>query len=498
MKKIFILILAGSFIFLGNGFSQDDIYGGYLLSSAEKRVSLDLEGAQLVDVLKMLSQQTGLNFVSTEAVRERKLTLYMDGVPLREAMDVLFKANNLAYNYYPDSNIFVVKEMGKPNLELVSKVYSLKYVRVQSGRMQEEIDDILESGGQSGGTGTDNKETGGIAKAVQAVLSAVGKVTEDPLTNSLIVVDVPVQFPMIDEVVSKLDISVPRVMIEVEMLDVSKTHLDKLGFNFANGLYASAAAGARSSRVPFSNSLLKGTPVTQSTVGGLAPPVLSILDLTSFTSVMQFVTEDTSTKFIARPKILTVSNETAEVNLTTNEAIGVTTTRGAEGGGSVTQNVEREKTGTKLRVTPQVNPITQEITLMIEVFNRESSDSGISIEGLTGSSTLKNVEERGTKSVLRLKDGETLYIGGLIRKEEKETKRKIPLLGDIPFIGKVFSYTERPGADNQDRELLLFLTPRIIEDNVSISAKKIQVFSREQVDAVKRDSVKVALDSFVR
>ena len=135
---------------------------------------------------------------------------------------------------------------------------------------------------------------------------------------------------------------------------------------------------------------------------------------------------------------------------------------------------------------------------MVEVFNRESADSGISITGLSGSSTLKNVEERGTKSVLRLKDGETLYIGGLIRKEEKETKRKIPLLGDIPFVGKVFSYTERPGADNQDRELLVFLTPRIVEDDLLASAKKIQVPSREQVDAEKRDSVKIALDTFTR
>src|SRR3989338_1959460 len=220
MKKIIVLILAGSFLFYGISFSQDDTYGEYLLSSADKRVSLDFEGAQLVDVLKLLSQQTGLNFVSTEAVRERKLTLYMDAVPLREAMDVLFKANNLAYSYYPDSNIFLVKEMGKPTLELVSKVYPLKYVRVKSGRMQIEIDALLKSKDQTQNTAStaSTQQTGGILKAVQAVLSAAGKATEDPVTNSLTVVDVPAQFPIIDEVVNKLDIAVPRVMIEVEML----------------------------------------------------------------------------------------------------------------------------------------------------------------------------------------------------------------------------------------------------------------------------------------
>jgi len=505
MKKIFISMLAMVFILSSSGFSEDiyggyleddDIYGGYILGTFAKPVSLDLEEAALVDVLKMLSQQTGLNFVSTEAVQERKLTLYLDKVPLKEAMDILFKANKLAYNYYPDSNIFVVKEMGKPDLELISKVYPLRYVRVQSARMTSEIDEILGGEGDSG-DGRGAQEEGGILQAVEAVLSENGRATEDAITNALIVVDVPAQFPLIDEVVSKLDIAVPRVMIEVDMLDVSKTHIDKLGFNFANGLYASAGAGARSSSFPFQESFLKGTQVNQTTAGGLTPPVLSILDLTSFTLVMQFLTEDTTTKFIARPKILTISNETAEVNLTVNEAIGVTTTQ-ASGGSSTTQEVEREETGTKLRVTPQVNPYTQEVTLMVEMFNRESSDSGISISGLTGASTLKNVEERGTKSVLRLKHGETLYIGGLIRKEEKTTVRKIPLLGDIPIVGKVFSYTERPGADNQDRELLIFLTPRIIEDGVVMTAKRTRVLAREQWDAPKRDSIKVALDSFVR
>ncbi|MCF7908025.1 MAG: hypothetical protein K9L86_04030 [Candidatus Omnitrophica bacterium] len=496
MKKIFALILAVVFIISGSGFSQDDIYGGYLLGTFDKRVSLDLEEAQLVDVLKMLSQQTGLNFVSTEAVQERKLTLYFDEVPLREAMDVVFKANKLSYDYYPDSNIFVVKEMGKPSLELISKVYRLNYVRVKTARMQKEIEDIIEdseSGEEDGG----ETEAGGIRQAVEAVLSEFGKVTEDPITNSLIVVDVPSQFPIIDEVVSRLDLAIPRVMIEVEMLDVSKTHLDKLGFNYANGLYGAVGAGARSSEVPFGAKFLKGTQVVQTTAGGLAPPVLSILDLTGFTSVMQFLTEDTSTKFIARPKILTISNETAEVNLTVNEAIGVTTTQDTSGGGSITQNVEREETGTKLRVTPQVNPNTQEITLMVEMFNRESTDSGITVTGISGGE-VKNVEERGTKSVIRLKDSETLYIGGLIRKEEKEIIRKIPLLGDIPFLGKMFSYTERPGADNQERELLVFLTPRIVEDGTMIQAKRIKVLPREQADVTKRDSVTVALDSFVR
>jgi type II secretory pathway component GspD/PulD (secretin) len=296
-----------------------------------------------------------------------------------------------------------------------------------------------------------------------------------------------------------------KVMIEVEMLDVSKTHLDKIGFNWANGLWARGAGGARNTTFPFARGLYTDTfnirdidnnnsdPNAQNSAIGLESPVLGILDLTNLSVIMQFLTQDTSTKFIARPKILTLSDETAEVNLTVHEAIGVETVTTE---GSVNENIEREETGTKLRVTPHVNPYSQEVTLFVEMFNRESTDSGIVTQRLTAGQ-IKNVEERGTKNTIRLKNGETLYIGGLIRREEKETVTKIPLLGDIPILGKLFSYREQPGEDNQDRELLVFITPRIVDDKPAYSAQT-GIFLREQQDASKRESVKIALDSFTR
>ena len=477
-----------------------------MLTSFHDNVSLDLEDARLVDVLKMLSQQIKLNFISTEAIRDRKITVYMENVPLREALDVIFKANNLAYDYYPDANMFVVKEMGKPDLERKAKIYRLKYVRVKSSRLQQEIENSMElDGGSSTRGGSGRYE--GIKNAVESILTENGRVTEDPITNSLIVVDVPSQFPAIDEIIAKLDIATPKVMIEVEMLDVSKTHLDQMGFNWANGLWARGAAGARNTTFPLGRAQYvdrfnihdigntNNDPGILNAIGSTqAAPILGILDLTNLSVVMQFLTQDTSTKFLARPKILTLSDETAEVKLTVNEAIGVETV--TTEAGNVNENIEREETGTKLRVTPHVNPFTQEVTLFIEMFNRESVDSGLATTRLTVGE-IKNVEERGTKSTVRLKNGETLYIGGLIRRESQETITKIPFLGDIPLIGRLFSYTERPGGDNQDRELLVFLTPRVIEERPVVSAKP-AVFLREQQNIAKRQSVKTVLDGFMR
>ncbi|NQT28710.1 MAG: hypothetical protein HQ570_03845, partial [Candidatus Omnitrophica bacterium] len=143
MKKGFLMVFLFLVLSSSGGFPRDNIYGDYLLDSFDRKVSLDLEGARLVDVLKMLSQQINLNFISTEAVEERILTLYMEDVPLRQAMDVIFKANNLAYDYYLDSNIFIVKELGKPTLELKTKIYQLKYVRLKSSKMEAEVVKML-------------------------------------------------------------------------------------------------------------------------------------------------------------------------------------------------------------------------------------------------------------------------------------------------------------------------------------------------------------------
>ena len=486
MRIILILMLViFPFSVFSLGDNIDDIYGDYLISGTKRNVSMDLENASLVDVLKALSQQSGLNFVSTEAVKERKLTLYFRDVPLKNAMDIIFKANGLSYDYFPDAKIFVVKEMGKPRIELKTKIYNLKYTRLKYSRFQQEIDDLMSSETNNSDSNTTSDDTSGILEAVKGVLTENGRVTKSDYTNSLIVVDVPSQFPVIDNVINALDKPQPKVMIEVEMLDVSKNLVDKLGIDYANGLTGQFTGGTYMTTFPFSDKLFKKRGVDLSS--GIKA---SSVDLSSLTSVLQFLSTDTTTKFLARPKILTLSNETAQVNITTDEAIGVTQTITDT---STTYDVERTDTGTKLRVTPQVDPISHEITMLVEIYNKEAKDSGIALAGMT-SGNLKNPEERGARSVVRLKDGQTLLIGGLIRQDDAETKDKVPFIGDIPFFGSLFRYSNK---QNKDRELLVFLTPRIVTDDDTDThhSSAIQV-PHEQSLSARDEAINIALDSF--
>lgn len=515
----------------------DNTYGDYLLASNKKRISLDLEEAQLVDVVKMLSQETDLNFVSTEAVKERRLTSYLADVPLKEALDILFKANNLHYEYYPEANIFVVKEMGKPTMELISKVYRLKYVRVKSSPMEREIANKMQivelglqtaqagAGGAGGATGAaatgagatggggaiaglDPKEIG-IKRAVEKVLTEFGKVVEDPITNSLIVVDVPSQFPIIEEVIKNLDVPTPKVMIEVEMLDVAKQTVDKLGMDWPEALASLTVSGTRETRFPFGGT---GTPgwgrsidPDDNTFGGgwdfgawsaerFGPTILTVIGAQL---IFNFLSTQTDTKFLARPKILTVSNETAEIKIVTNEAIGVTKTVTPEG--RETFSVERSETGNKLRVTPQVDSGTGEITLFVEAISAVAANSGFAAgTGALITGTIKNPEQRSAKAVARLKAGQTLLLGGLIKNEVTDIHEKVPILGDIPFLGRFFSWDHK---NHQDRELLVFLTPHIIEDK-PMPLLKASSISREQnalgAASVRRESVGLALDNLSR
>jgi len=152
-----------------------------------------------------------------------------------------------------------------------------------------------------------------------------------------------------------------------------------------------------------------------------------------------------------------------------------------------------------LRVTPQVNLETNEITMFLNPTVSEASTSlttltaGIYNSSASQSFTFRNPETRTTKATVRIKDGETIVLGGMIVNQSTTTVKKIPILGDIPIIGKVFKHTETtPG---KDRELLVFITPRIIRDGSATdqnagAIQKMTFPAREQstVSVISRQS----------
>ncbi len=482
-----------------------DVYGDYMLGANEQLISMDLENADLVDVLKVLAQQTGLNFISTEIVRSRKLTLYLDQVPLKEALDTIFKANNLTYTFYPESKVFIVKEMGEPQLELKTKVYKLTNTFVKDSMIDKEVQDGLSRDTAKGdtktaiesGSGDDSKnKDSGIIDSIKKVLSEYGTITSDTRTNSIIVTDMPSRFPLIDKIVEELDVEIPMVLIEVEMLDVEKAVVDQLGFKWGNGLNVSYSGPMKNTKWPlntWSPPGISGLPTTPPTTGNFD---MGLLSLASTNIVLQALTSYTSTKYLARPKVLTLSNHTAQIQIARDEAIGITST--STESGSEQAQIEREMTGIILRVTPSVDMKTREITMFVEPKVVKAIETDAKIASLITGGVVKDPEQRSVASLLRMKDGQTLMIGGLIKEEETKFKSGVPILKNIPLLGALFRYKE--SAPKNKRELLVFITPKIVDNNNSLVSKdSMERTSREQTMSLQKQyAVETMMDSIGR
>jgi len=547
MKKNFSLCLFILVFCFGLSLPKLNADSSISLPDTEPVISMDFKDASLKDILKVLSIQSGLNFIASEGVQERTITLYLDKVPLKQTMDKLFKANNLSYELYKDAGIFIVKDLGKLQAETVTKVFYLKHATVSSSSLKEEESNQLKansssssggssaggssaggsSSGSSGGSGKWGVEDdSGITKAVKKLLSDVGSVIEDFRTNSLIVTDTPMRMSVISQVIASLDVSVPQVLLEVEMLDVSKNTVDKLGVNWPTTIASLDVTGARTTNFPFFGSKanqdqFQFTDMKSpsgnwqfSTLNGshFAP---SILTLIGANLTLDFLRSQTDTKFLARPKILTLNNETAEIKIATQESIGIKSTTNTSLGGGSTGAVEAERTetGIVLRVTPQINTDTGEITMVIYPKVSEAVQGNAFTVG-TSTYQFRDPEERSTKSVVRMKDGETVVIGGLIRTEMQRQETKVPILGNIPIIGALFRHvggtTSNPDK-NKERELLVFITPRIMKDintntkasadtNMEIAGAKNYVLPIREQDAnsavTRSNSINSVLSNF--
>ncbi len=460
-------------------------------------ISMDFKDASLKDILKIFSIQSGLNFIANQSLQNRTVTLYLDKVPIREAIDELFKANNLSYELDKKANIILVKDWGTPPAETITKVFYLKYATVSSSLLMAER---LSASGTSSSTTTVPEAGSGIAGVITKLLSPNGSVIEDARTNSLIVTDIPSKIVTIAKTIADLDVPVPQVMLEVEMLDVNKNAVDKVGLKFGQTpltLNTSLTLATIVTKFPFGH--LNGGKGTV-TPGSFNPTSSA----SSYQILFDFLKTRTDTKFLARPKLLTLNNETAEISITRDEIVGrkdstvsgTVTTTSTEWIRSTDLILTKEGTGIFLRVTPQINLETNEVTMVIKPKSSVTTPSTLS-----GASNQADAEVRSTKSVVKVKDGETVVVGGLIHIDKKVTTTKLPILGDIPFLRTFFKHRDQ--TTDTERELLVFITPHIIRDSgIELAqAKKIIVPEREQgtVSGIGRQAaISSSLNTFER
>ena len=184
---------------------------------------------------------------------------------------------------------------------------------------------------------------------------------------------------------------------------------------------------------------------------------LGTLGTTEALAVLQALESDTDTKILARPKILTLDNESAIIRLTADEAIGFETSSQSTTG-TQTAEPERTTTGVLLVVTPQVNEHGY-ITMLVEPSVTKTVESNISPP--SGQATPRDPKTRSSRTLVRIRSGDTLVVGGLIDRSEEQSMRKVPILSGVPFLGEAFKNQE---VSNSASELIVFITPRLLEE----------------------------------
>jgi len=435
---------------------------------AREKISLEFVNADLQHVLRLLAKQNGLNIITNDRIQGR-VTVNFTGVSLQSALDAILLSNG--YNYVISDDIIIVKEVQREMQgEIETRIYELDYVDARDIVVPLESALTEDKGSIDIFSRSMERASGGTS--VQASQNTARRTNP---SNVLVISDIPSNFPKIEALIGQLDTPAAQVMIGVKFIETRLDHEDTRGINWT--IKARLQGGPPRTATNGTNSQTGYTGQTgTNTTGTMGFPVfgdfqqldMATLSLQEFQVVLDMLFTEGNSRLLSDPRITTMDNQPAEISVSTTIPILVPQPQSQQSGGGgfagIFQPVntfEEEEISISLNVLPQVNTdryITMSVEPMVEA-----------ITGFTGPNQDRPiVASRSAKTQVMIQDGETIAIGGLIKEDKIETKKKVPLLGDIPLLGQLFRYRSE---QIEKTDLLIFITPRIVgphTENVSL------------------------------
>lgn len=469
-----------------------------VFSPLDRKVSIRVSNVPISAFLNSITTQAKINFIMSEEFANKKVTASLTRVTVREALDTLLRVHGLTYQRIGKSDSYVVTKRSSDAPDTITKIYTLSYISLQGiGSAQSELESIMpqdvSSGGSSssysssstdtgigmgGSTGMSDSYSGGaeITTIIKSMLSPVGKIAVDPRTNKLIITDVAEIFPQVENILAELDIKPPQILIEAQIVEVSKTSGLSLGFEYGgeSGALVSMTAPSRVVDLDY----IKGNGVKgwnfifptkeqmNSESGGESGGSSSsssdseqsdeggLLDFSAFNIVLKSLLTRGEAKYLGKPKVVTLNNKTATITTSTDATVGQTMSQSGSGSGEgmTTTSAERKRVGLTLQVTPQVNREGY-VTLYVQPSYSDLVSSGFDFS--------KDTTTRAASTLVRVKNGQTVVIGGLLTSRETDQTRKVPLLGDIPILGWLFTSKTKSKSTT---DLVIFITPTILAE----------------------------------
>ncbi len=345
------------------------------------------------------------------------------------------------------------------------------------------------------GTSLEQEKQGKKGKASSAPLSPIN-IQADEVSNSLVITAAPDLFNSLKRVIEQLDIRRAQVYIETIIAEVSSNRAAELGVQWAAGGDSDRPAGV-------SNFDIGGTGASIVDVGGKlsagAPPSISsgltlgvgrfVDNALSFGALIRALKGDDSANILSTPTLVTMDNEEAEIVV--GQTVPFKTGSYTSTGSSSTptnpfQTIKRENIGITLKVTPQINE-GDAIQLQVEQKVESISQSAAGAVDLI-------TNTRSIKTNVIVDDGDIIVFGGLIKDDLNESAQKVPLLGDIPLLGRLFSYSK---TSKSKTNMMMFLRPVILRDSATtsrISQGKYSYMRAEQLQ-VKEKGLSMLPDS---
>lgn len=474
------------------------------ISPLDRKVGpIRLKGAPLTTFLDVISAQSKVNFIVSDEVGNKTITVFLRKTTVREALEILLRVKGLTYQRIGKSNTYIITRRASTEPNLITKVYTLNYIPlIPLGNIEKEKSAIISAAGSSGTQEASSSSSSSSASsdkdiAIVSILSSIlskkyGKITTDPRTNSLVITDIPEVFPQVEQIIYELDRKAPQILIEARIVEISTDRLNELGIEWggSRGELAFFAGPARYTDYGLRPGFFSGDnwknfyPPTFEVTGdqsssssdsgsgssssGIDPIYSSgkfsskgvfygVFSLAQMQAIFRALISRGEARYLGTPKIVAMNNKTSVI-MTMREAAMATQSvlSSAGNAGQSSTTVERKWIGLTMQVTPQVNR-EQYVTLIVQPSYSDITPSAITQQG----ATIYDPIARGASTMVRVKNGQTVVIGGMLSATENKTIKKVPLLGYIPVIGWLFTSTS---TRKTNTDLVIFITPTILVD----------------------------------
>jgi type IV pilus secretin PilQ/predicted competence protein len=429
-------------------------------------ISLDLQDADIDSALRIIAEVSNLNIVAGDGV-SGKVTLKLVDVPWDQALEVILKSHGL--DKVLQGNVLRVAPVDKLKAERESfkearvaeeelEPLSVKYMRVSYAKASE------------------------ITALVETVLTERGTVAFDERSNQLVVKDVAKGLKNVSELVTKIDLRTPQILLETQIVEASRSLSrelgSELGFQYiqspatgnGTGLNFPSAVSVGGSADPTGGGITGSAfPIASSaTLGSAITMLFDSADGTkSLSARLSQLEQEGEVRIISKPAVATTNNKPAEIKSVEkfrvklpNGGLSIATGSGAQSAGSGDSATQTIEAGIVLNVTPQASP---DYYILLDIKAKSSSFGAKAVDGIP------NEIERSASSSVLVSSGQTFALGGIYKITEQDRVAGVPFFKDIPVLGTFFRSLT---TENSDEELLFFITPRIVEGSFEDASMK--------------------------